>query len=181
MTNSTPARESTRISPSKSVSTLTGLSYGASHFCGELLQAHQVLETLLHGQTQVLANQRSIDVFLVELDHGIRLKFCAALDHVALIICPPFGNTSLEDSGLKEFPRASINGAVIVVDGGHFILKLIRTTSPVCVPRESASCLPSREKSNPKMRSEVKSVNCFRGAPLTGCAQRFETPPLVRM
>src|SRR5207253_741094 len=46
---------------------------------------------------------------------------------------------------------------------GH-CLKLIRITSLVCVPRESASCFPSREKANRKMRSEVKSVNCFAGA-----------------
>ena len=56
---------------------------------------------------------------------------------------------------------------------------LIRTTSLFRLPRARASCLPSLEKSNQKIRSEVKLVNCLAGLPFTGCAQRFETPPLV--
>src|SRR6266404_73701 len=62
----------------------------------------------------------------------------------------------------------------------HHLKSLIRTTSLVCVPRESASCLPSREKSNQKMRSDVKLVNCLGRLPSTDCTQRFETPLLLR-
>src|SRR5688500_4788590 len=54
-------------------------------------------------------------------------------------------------------------------------------TSLVCVPRETASCLPSCEKSNQKIWSVLKSVNCFGGPPSRGSDQMLETPLIVSM
>src|SRR5262245_54499363 len=63
--------------------------------------------------------------------------------------------------------------------GNH--LKLISTTSVLIAPRESASCLPSRDQSKEKIWSVLKSVNCRGSPPSTGCSQMFETRPRVLM
>src|SRR5207247_1280405 len=57
----------------------------------------------------------------------------------------------------------------------------IRITSLVCVPRERASCLPSRERSNQKIWSDLKSVSCFGAPPSRGSDQMLETPLIVSM
>src|SRR5438552_3774255 len=59
-------------------------------------------------------------------------------------------------------------------------LKLvIRTTSLLTTPRESASCFPSRDHAKLKMRWSLKSVSGFGSPPASGCAQMFETLLLV--
>src|SRR5258708_4691135 len=51
----------------------------------------------------------------------------------------------------------------------HSYLKLfIKITSRSSVPRESASCFPSRDQSKAKMMSVLKSVNCV-GCPPSTC------------
>jgi hypothetical protein len=63
----------------------------------------------------------------------------------------------------------------------RYLKSRIKTSSLVCVPRESASCLPSREKSNQKIWSALKSVNFFGGPPSSGSDQMLETPLIVSM
>src|SRR5438093_13494071 len=65
----------------------------------------------------------------------------------------------------------------------HSVLRksLITITSLVCVPRERASCLPSREKSNEKIWSVLKSVSCFGAPPSSGSDQMLETQLIVSM
>jgi hypothetical protein len=58
-----------------------------------------------------------------------------------------------------------------------YLKSLIMTTSRSSGPRESASHLPSRDQSNEKIRSDLKSVNCRAGLSSSGWIQMFETPP----
>lgn len=77
--------------------------------------------------------------------------------------------------------RADFIAARFCVGGKRHLKSRIRITSLVCVPRERASCLPSREKSNQKIWSVLKSVNCFGRPPSKGSDQMLETPLIVSM
>ena len=47
---------------------------GTPQLFGELLQAHEPFQPLLHGELEAFADQRAIDVALVRFDDGIGLE-----------------------------------------------------------------------------------------------------------
>jgi hypothetical protein len=51
-----------------------GFFSGTPKFFGKVLQFHQLLKSLINGKAQVLADQRSIHIFLVGLDYGINVS-----------------------------------------------------------------------------------------------------------
>src|SRR5256885_3173580 len=70
-------------------------------------------------------------------------------------------------------PRQSSSGfhnGRVLCRGDHraHFKSLIKTTSRCSGPRESASHLLSGDQSNLKIRSDLKSVNCFAGLPSSG-------------
>src|SRR6266498_2975669 len=73
MMNSTPTWNRTRSSSGKFVVML--LATGFAQFFREFLERHQVVESLLNRQPQVLTKQRPVDVLLVSLNHGIGFDF----------------------------------------------------------------------------------------------------------
>src|SRR5262245_56986523 len=77
--------------------------------------------------------------------------------------------------------RADFVTAEFGAGGKRHLKSRIKITSLVCVPRERASCLPSREKSNQKIWSVLKSVNCTGLPPSNGSDQMLETPLMVSM
>jgi hypothetical protein len=60
------------------------LSTGSRQLFSKTLELHQIVEALLRRPTQVLPQQRAIDVFLVGLDHRIRLEPEPPEDHRAV-------------------------------------------------------------------------------------------------
>jgi hypothetical protein len=50
----------------------TRLSSSALKLFGELLKLYELLETLVHGEAQVFADESNVDVFFVSLDHSIK-------------------------------------------------------------------------------------------------------------
>ena len=48
-----------------------GLSSGATQVVGELLEFHQLLKALVHGESQVFSDQCDINVLLVRLNDGM--------------------------------------------------------------------------------------------------------------
>src|SRR5262249_33224581 len=71
-----------------------------------------------------------------------------------------------------------VHGSIVITSQRK---SLIRITSLVWVPRERASCLPSREKSNQKIRSVLKSVNRTGLPPASGSGQMLENALIVSM
>ena len=86
---------------------------------------------------------------------------------------------------LHVLPRLSVHFLQVLRSTGspsrlkcYFLNPLIRTTSFVDVPRETAICLPSREKSKEPIEPLVKFVICLDAVPSIGCAQILVTPVL---
>ena len=82
-------------------------------------------------------------------------------------------------SGGRAARRDSDQGGNSRVITIHNHLKLlICTTSPPSTLRDKANCLPSRDKSNHEIPSDLKSVSCVGGLPSRGRFQRFQTSPM---
>jgi len=81
-------------------------------------------------------------------------------------------------------PNAQLSGAARVALPALYYLGLkflTSTTSVFTVPRDKASCFPSRAQAKLKMRCSRKSVSCLAGLPSIGWRHRLETPSLLRM
>jgi hypothetical protein len=40
----------------------------------EPLQRHELAEAIFYAEFQIFAEQRAVDIFLIDLDHGIRMR-----------------------------------------------------------------------------------------------------------
>src|SRR5215831_3026990 len=102
-----------------------------------------------------------------------------------------YGDASAQPSVFRQIDFAhpafaKLRADFVMTESGagsesHHLKLLIITTSLLMRPREKSVGLPSRERSNQKISSDVKSVNCFGGPPSIGCAQIFETPFFISM
>src|SRR5262249_8711573 len=87
------------------------------------------------------------------------------------------GKINFAHSALADL-RADLVAAQWCAGFEDHLALLISATSEINLPRDMANCLPSGDRSNVQITSDLKSVNCTGLPPSIGWLQMLDAPPM---